>query len=42
MNRVTIESSIGLDDLATWDQVRRSMSVSFEGVFGPVPTEEKP
>jgi hypothetical protein len=36
MNRVDIENPIGLDRLATWNEVRCAMSFSSPGAFGLV------
>jgi hypothetical protein len=36
MKPVDIESPKGLDRLATWNEVRRATSFSFQGAFRPV------
>jgi hypothetical protein len=38
MNLVAVESPIGLDRLATWDEVRSAMSFSSQGAFELVGT----
>ena len=41
MNLVAIESPIGLDRLATWDEVRSAMSFSSQGAFQLVGTYDE-
>jgi hypothetical protein len=40
MNLVAIESPIGLDRLATREEVRSAMSFSYRGAFEPVGTRD--